>query len=529
MVSLFELIFYCILSYLFYSLFEYIHSIPLAKISKEYFYKVIFMIPYYKKKIGKLETEKIKFTIRIEKSMFSHIDNIYHNLPENGTSDDLLYSRWQNNNKWLSGKFSGAIYNIDSELDNVIFNVMKLSLKSNTVHSDMFPIERQVCAEIINITRQLFHGNENVVGVITSGGTESILMACLAARNRAYDLYNITNPEIIVPMSAHAAFDKAGSYFQIKIVRVPLDNNFMVDLSEVKLAINKNTVMVVGSYPNFPQGIIDPIDKLAQLIQQYNDRIGLHVDGCLGGFLIPFMKDAGYNVPIFDFSLIGVTSLSADTDKFGNGPKGVSVLLHRDRGWRKYQYSFSIDWMGGIYGTPSILGSHSGAVISATWAVMMKLGRNGYIEYTRNIMDLTKDIIEKIKKIDGLEILGDPLLSVIAFTFKKENLLNIYDLQDEMKERGWFLNELQNPSGLHICITSAHTQIENFESLFITDLEESISELKSRPNTNKLRSTATLYGGIQMIPKDFSTQFIELYFDVNHQHSPKYIHPNPQD
>lgn len=518
---LYWFVLYNIKIYIVYKLFEYLYSIPIAKISKNLFYGLIFRIPYYQKKLERLALEKDKFIENTEKSTFHDIDKIYHELPENGIDNDEILSRWNKNNNWSSGKISGTVYNIDPELDKLILDVIKVSLKSNPLHSDLFPNERQARAEIINFSKKLFHGDENTVGVVTSGGTESLLMTCLSARNRAFDLYNITTPEIIIPESAHAAFDKAGDYFGIKIVRIPLDSNFMVILSEVKLAINNNTIMIIGSYPNFPQGIIDPIDKLSQLVLEYNGRIALHVDACLGGFMIPFMEKAGHSIPFFDFTLPGVTSLSADTHKFGNGPKGASVLLYKNSNLRKYQYWSSVGWMGGIIATPGISGSHSGSIIGATWAVMMKLGMKGFIQYTKNIMELTRKIIKRMKTINELEILGNPQMSVLAFTFKNDNGLNIYDLQDEMKKRKWFLNELQNPAALHICITSTHTQIDNFEEQFITDLEESIRELKCRPNTGKNGSTATLYGEMQKIPKEFATQFVELFFDIIHQHAPK--------
>lgn len=507
---IFWFIIYIILFCIFYSLFEYIYSIPLMKILKGYFDKIILMFPYYQNKLEQLEIEKIKFIKETERSIFK-INNIYHDLPENGICNDELYSRWINNRQ--TSKISDLMCDIDSELDDVISNVIKFSFKSNPFNSDMCLIERQNGAEIINITRQLFHGDKNVVGVITSGEIESILMACLAARNRAYDIYNIINPEIIVPLSAHYAFDKAGAYLNIKIVKVQLDNNFFVDLSAIKLAINKNTIMIVGSYPNFPFGIIDPIDKLSKLVGEYNGRIGLHVDVSSGSFLIPFI-DEKYNIPLFDFSLTGVTSLSTNMNKYGNGPKGISVLLYKNSDWRKYQYSLT-NCIDGIYRTSYISDSHSREMINTTWTLMMKLGKKGYIEYTKNIINLSRNIIKEIQKINELEILGDPLLNIIAFTFKKDVPLNVYDLQNEMKKRGWFLNGLQNPSALNIYIISLYTQIENFESLFITDLQESIAQLLSNSNINKLEP--------QNISKIFTNQFSELYFDINYQYCPKYI------
>lgn len=478
------------------------YSKPWIKICKDIFYNLIFRIPYFRKYQEEFYQEKNKFAKSTEKLMFEYIEKIYDSLPDNGLDEREIYSRWDNNNN-----------NINLS-DDIITNIFKLCSRSNK-----FQIERQNKAEIINIYRQSFHGNDEVTGVITDIN-ESLLMVCLAARNRAYDLYNITDPEIIVPESAHMDFDKAGSYFNIKIIRVKLDYNYKVNIPEIKLAINKNTILIVGSMPSFSHGIIDPIDKLSELVEEYKGRIGLHIDACSYGHLLPFINNNNFNN--FNMNLSNITSLSVDTYKIYN-LRGISVLLYRNSDWRKYQYSINSEWIGGISGTSNMLGNYNDISINMVWAAIMNLGKKGHTSYTKRIIKLTKNIIAKIKEIDELEILGDPQLNVIAFTFKKDIQLNIYDLQDQMKQRKWFLNELQYPDALHICITDIHTQIEDFVPIFINDLKESISDLKL--NTNITGSTVKLYEKIRKIPNRFVKQLIELYFDINYQYKPKYSDP----
>ena len=312
-------------------------------------------------------------------------------------------------------------------------------------------------------------------GTTTSGGTESILMACKAYRDRARAEFGITEPEMcvsffssssslrrrscrncarltyslalvrrIVPKSVHAAFDKAAMYFGIKIHHIPVDKKTrQVQIAKVRRAINANTILLVGSAPNFPDGAIDDISALSDLAVKH--RIGLHVDCCLGSFLVPFLERAGFRTVPFDFRVPGVTSISCDTHKYGFSPKGSSCIMYRSKSIRKYAYSVTTTWPGGVYATPSMSGSRPGALIAGAWASLVHMGIDGYTESCRDIVGAAKRIAEGVRRdfADDLYVLGDPLVSVVAFGSVTEGQGNgkgcapIYEVGDRMSKMGW--------------------------------------------------------------------------------------------
>jgi len=332
------------------------------------------------------------------------------------------------------------------------------------------------------------YNHPNGCGVTTSGGTESIIMSCKAHREWAKAVKGITEPEIIIPCSAHAAFDKAGHYFNIKDVNVPVDTmTRQTNESRIRRAINANTIMLVGSAVNFPDGAMDDIPALGALAKKHN--IGLHVDCCLGSFIVPFLEKAGFPTRLFDFRIPGVTAISCDTHKYGFAPKGSSVIMYRDQSLRQYQYFVMPDWPGGVYGSPSIAGSRPGALIAGTWAVMQYMGENGYLESCRSIVGASKRIEAAVRKeIPELSVMGSPLASVVAFK-SVDAAVNIHAVGDAMSARGWHLNALADPPGLHIACTRLTVGV--VEQL-ITELKECIADVKGKPLGKG--NMVTLYG-----------------------------------
>jgi sphinganine-1-phosphate aldolase len=299
----------------------------------------------------------------------------------------------------------------------------------------------------------MFNAPPSAGGVTTSGGTESILMACLSARQKGYVEHGITEPEMIIPETAHAAFQKAGEYFKIKVHQVACPApGHRVHIPSVARLVNPNTILLVGSAPNFPHGIIDDISALSRLA--HRKSVPLHVDACLGSFLVPFLDRAGFETELFDFRLPGVTSISVDTHKYGFAPKGNSTVLYRTKKLRSYQYFVSPDWSGGVYGSPSIAGSRPGALIAGCWTSLMSKGEKGYIESCHAIVGAAKKFETAIRESPVLSsdiyVLGKPLVSVVAFS---SNTLNIYDIADAMSARGWHLNALQSPPAIHVAFT----------------------------------------------------------------------------
>ncbi|KAI4813251.1 hypothetical protein KUCAC02_024589 [Chaenocephalus aceratus] len=395
--------------------------------------------------------------------------------------------------KWENGCVSGTVYWGDESLTNLLVKVYGDFAWSNPLHPDIFPGVRKMEAEVVRMSCTLFHGGPNSCGAVTSGGTESILMACKAYRDMAYDR-GIKYPEIVAPLSVHAAFDKAAHYFRMKLVHVPLDKKTMkVDVKAMRRAINKNTAMLVCSAPQFPHGIIDPIEEVAKLALRYS--LPLHVDACLGGFLIVFMAKAGYPLAPYDFRVKGVTSISADTHKYGYAPKGSSVILYSDKKYRHYQYFVAPDWQGGIYASPSVAGSRPGGIIAACWATMMHIGEDGYIDATKKIISTARKIKTEISKIKGVFVFGDPEVSVVAIGSDE---FDIFRLSNALTTKGWNLNSLQYPSSIHICCTVLHTQ-KGVADQFVHDVKEQVAIILKNPK-EKTTGMGAIYGMAQSIP-----------------------------
>ncbi|KAG5831015.1 hypothetical protein ANANG_G00299380 [Anguilla anguilla] len=415
--------------------------------------------------------------------------------------------------QWEKGKVSGAVYSGDSKLTNLLVKVYGDFAWSNPLHPDVFPGVRKMEAEVVRMSCTLFHGGPRSCGTVTSGGTESILMACKAYRDMAYER-GVKHPEILAPVSVHAAFDKAAHYFGMKLVHIPLVKDTMkVDVKAMRRAISRNTAMLVCSAPQFPHGVIDPIQEVAQLAVRYN--IPMHVDACLGGFLIVFMDKAGFPLAPFDFRVEGVTSISADTHKYGFAPKGSSVILYSDQKYRHYQYFVAPDWQGGIYASPSVAGSRPGGIIAACWATMMHIGENGYVESTRKIIQTARFIEAGCRKVDGLLVFGQPEVSVVALG---SSVFDIFRLSNALTAKGWNLNSLQFPSSIHICVTLLHTQPGVAEQ-FVSDVTDLVAVIMKNPK-EKTTGMGAIYGMAQSIPDrsmvtEISRGFLDCLYNTD--------------
>ncbi|XP_076816982.1 sphingosine-1-phosphate lyase 1-like [Clavelina lepadiformis] len=414
---------------------------------------------------------------------------------------------------WKKGNVSGTVYGGSEELTDIITKVYHKFAWSNPLHADVFPALRKMEAEVVKISCNLFHGDpEKSCGCVTSGGTESIMLACKTYRDWAYEK-GISKPELICPISAHAAFEKAAHCFRMKLIHIPVDAvTRKADIHAMKRAITKNTCMLMGSTPQFPHGVLDPIVEIAELGKKYG--IPVHVDACLGGFLLPFMKDAGYEIPPCDFAVPGVTSISADTHKYGYAPKGSSVVLYSSKKWRHYQYFVSPDWQGGIYATPMFAGSRSGAIVAACWASLVHFGREGYVNNTRNIIYTARYIENGLKTIPGIFIFGKPEMSVVAVGSLD---FDIFRLSSGLVQRGWNLNSLQFPPSIHLCCTMPHTR-PGVADRFITDVRECVSAIMENP-TAKTTGAGAMYGMAQSLPdrsivNEISTAFIDALYDT---------------
>jgi len=406
----------------------------------------------------------------------------YTQLPAKGRSKEQILEEMQaffhfEEPKWRNGFVSGAVYHGDQSHIDFQNQVYAINSQSNPLHFDVWPSNVKFEAEIVSMTAHMLGSgktSDEIVGTVSSGGTESILLAMKTYRDWARDKKGITDPEMVVPNTAHAAFDKASQYFGIKMVRIPVEADFCADVDAMRAAITPNTIVLVGSAPPFPHGIIDPIEELSEMARERG--IGFHTDACLGGFILPWAEKLGYPVPPFDFRLPGVTSMSADTHKYGYAAKGTSVVLYRGRDLRHYQYYTTTQWPGGLYFSPTLAGSRPGALSAACWAAMVHLGEEGYLQAAQRILQTTEVLKREIRAIPDLKLLGDPLF-VIAFG---SDSLDIYAVSDYMTKKGWSLNGLQLPPAVHMALTIRHTQ-PGFVERFLGDLREAVAYVKSHP------------------------------------------------
>jgi len=393
-------------------------------------------------------------------------------FPEKGIDPEqvlaLITKKKSMDKTWENGKMYGFVYSPDPTVAELIKKVSLLYYFENAINPALFPsliyFENQVIAAVAG----LLHGDEHVVGNITSGGTESIFLALKAARDwTRMNRPSVVSPEIILPESVHPAFHKAAQCLNLKTVRLPLGSNYRADLTCLPDCITGNTILIAGSAPCYPYGIMDPIEEMGH----FAEKRGLlfHVDACLGGFMLPFMEKSGYTIPPFDFRVSGVTSVSADLHKFGYGAKGSSIILYCNNNLRKRQFFVHSKWPGGLFGSPTLLGSRSGAPVAVAWAIINLLGMEGYVQMTKRCMDSTHKLIEGISGIDGLHLVGVPVMSVFSFTSENGN---IYQIGEEMKKRGWYLDMIKNPEALHLIVTNQNLGKEDD---FLDDLKEVVT------------------------------------------------------
>jgi glutamate/tyrosine decarboxylase-like PLP-dependent enzyme len=383
--------------------------------------------------------------------------------------------------------------------------------QSNPLHPDLWPSATKFEAEIVAMTASMLGAAEApaetpVTGTVSSGGTESILLAMKAYRDHAREHRGVAEPEIVAPVTAHAAFDKASQYFGMPLMRVPVGGGCTVDLAALAAAITGRTAVVVASAPAFPHGMIDPVPEVAALAAAAG--AGCHVDACLGGFVLPWAERLHYQVPPFDFRLPGVTSMSADTHKYGYAAKGSSVVLYRGRELRQFQYYTVTDWPGGLYLSPTFAGSRPGALSAACWAAMVSIGERGYTEAARRILGTGARIRDGIAAIPGLRVLGGPLW-VIAFA--ADDGLDVYQVMENMSRRGWSLNGLQRPAAVHIAVTLRHAR-PGVADRFLADLAESAGEVRASPGVST--GMAPVYGMAASLDPGAVHQLLAGYLDL---------------
>jgi glutamate/tyrosine decarboxylase-like PLP-dependent enzyme len=410
--------------------------------------------------------------------------------------------------KWKDGRTFSLVYFAGDEVSALLKEAYGEFIAENGLSPVAFPSLRQMECEVVSMAAALLNGNEDVAGTMTSGGTESIMMAIKAAREWGKKEKGFKRPHMIVPASAHPAFDKAMHYFDVDYSHAPLLPDFRVDVGAMERLIRPESVLLVGSAPSYPHGVIDDITAIASLAK--SKGILCHVDACLGGFFLPFARKLGRAMPAFDFAVDGVTSMSADLHKYGYAAKGASVVLYRSGSLRKHQFFTYAGWNGGLYASPSFCGTRPGGAIAAAWAVMHHLGEEGYLTRAQSILESTQRMQDGIRKVPGLKVFAEPVGGVFAFG---SDSLNVYELGDAMDARGWKLDRQMNPPALHVMVTPAHAAVVD---QFLSDLAECAKSLASGEPAPE--GSAAMYGMVGSIPDqsqvaDFLVEFIDGLFN----------------
>jgi len=420
-------------------------------------------------------------------------------IPSEGQSFQKVLSEMKSFRKedanYIDGRTWSLVYHLNEDHTEFLKKAHNLYFNENALNPMAFKSLKKFEHEIVQMTGSLLNAGEDVAGTLTSGGTESCLLPVMAYRERALSKKRFKKivPEMIVPKSIHVAWSKAAKYFGVKMVNTPLTSEFKMDVEVLKQKINRNTIMIVASAPSYPHGVIDPIEEIGEIAK--TKKIPFHVDACVGGFILPFVEQIGYKLPLFDFRVPGVTSMSADIHKYGFAAKGASILIYRNMEYLKHQFFIQQDWPGGVFASPALLGTRPGGPIAAAWAAINALGQKGYQDIAYRTMITTKKLLKGINSIEGLAIMGRPHASLFGYC-STDPELNIFAVGDVMDSKGWYIDRLQRPEGLHAMVTPAH---ENVADQYLYDLKKAVEQVRADPGCGA-RGNAAMYGMIARIP-----------------------------
>lgn len=410
--------------------------------------------------------------------------------PHNEVLKDLE-KRKDKDAKWEAGRTFSLVYHTDEEHEDFLQKTYSLYFSANALNPIAFKSVKEMEHETIRMALSLFHGDSKTCGTMTSGGTESLLMVVKTYRDYARKLKPwILKPEMIAPVTIHPAVNKACDYLGVKLKLVSVDHDYKMDVKELRKNISRNTILIMASAPSYPHGVIDPIKEISKISKKKN--IPFHVDACFGGFLIPFISPETE----FDFSLEGVTSISADFHKYGySGTKGASGVFYRSMDYLRHQFYIYENWPGGIYLSPSILGSRPGGAVACAYGSLLSLGEEGFLKQATRVKMTLEILVSEIQKIEDLKLVGDQKFGIVCIKSNSHNL-DIYLVGDELQKKGWFFDRNQNPESLHFTISPHH---DEFIREFIEDLKDSIKEARKKAPHEKSKQ-ASMYGMVANMP-----------------------------
>ncbi len=399
-------------------------------------------------------------------------------IPRTGKSPQEIFETLQqfkqHDLSWRDGRVLAYVYDAGQETENVVKEAFNMYLSENALDPTTFPSTLQMERDIMRMTANLLRGDENVVGNVSTGGTESIMLAVKTARDWARAEKGITAPEMVLCQTAHAAFHKAAHYLGITMRIVPFDDSYQADLTAMADAINENTILLVASAPCYSHGTVDDVPAIAAMAQQHD--ILCHVDACIGGFQLSFMRLLGYDVPPFDFTVPGVTSISTDVHKYGYSAKGASVILYCSKDIRRHQIFSCLSTTAYAIINPTVLSTKSGGPLAGAWAVLNYLGEEGYLRITKDVAEATQALIDGINAMPDLYILGQPAMCIFAL---ESDTVNVFQLADVMRTKGWYLQPQFSADPLHpnIHITVNQSTVPHVED-FLRDLAAGVEETK---------------------------------------------------
>jgi glutamate/tyrosine decarboxylase-like PLP-dependent enzyme len=413
-------------------------------------------------------------------------------IPKNGLPKKEIFKILQSYKgedlDWKSGRVLGFIYDPGEKVQDVTHEAYTMYLTENALDPLSFPSLLRLENEVVRMTANLLDCNSDVVGNFTSGGTESLILAVKTARDYSRAAKpHIKEPEMVLAITAHSSLFKACHYLGIKpVVTRVHDDTFKADVDAMRTAITDNTILLVGSAPGYAHGVVDPVPEIAALALEKD--LLCHVDACVGGIHLSYMRKLGYDVPDFNLNLPGVTSLSVDLHKYGYAPKGASIVLHKNKELRKYQIWGCSRWTGYPVINPAITSAKSGGPMAAAWAVLNYMGDEGYMEIVREVMAATQLMIDGVSRIDGLRVLGKPDMCMFALASTTDKI-NVYHLAEEMKKTGWYLQPQfareNSPANLHISLN--RSTVPQAEA-FLKDFEETVAEIRNREVDQQTRA-----------------------------------------
>ena len=372
--------------------------------------------------------------------------------------------------RWREGRAFSLAYHAGAEALAVAEEAYRRFSGENALSTDAFPSLKQIQAEVVAMAGVWLGATPSSAGFMTSGGTESILMAVKAARDRLLAERQIRQPNMVMPTSAHAAFAKAGAYFGVEVRRVAVGSDWRADVSAMQSRVDKNTVLIVGSAPQYPQGVVDDIVGIAKIAT--DAQINCHVDACMGGVTLAYLQRLGENIAPWNLQVPGVSSISVDLHKFGYTSKGASVIMYASKHLRSFQGFVTDDWLGGVYGSSGVLGTKSGGSMASAWAVMHFLGDDGYLRLTRQAREATLQLATVVRNKPELVLRAEPESTLLCFGAQDPSALNVFAVADELSKRGWYVDRQTPPDSLHCTVNAIHHDKIDW---FARDLHESVS------------------------------------------------------